>query len=56
MKVCVKSEFPNVSLLVDDFLFFLFLAWGGFVSVLSVLSGQLSLSEGGSFDQSSLCR
>lgn len=53
--MCLKSEFPNVSLFVDDFLIF-FLAWGGFVSVLSVLSGQLSLSQGGSFDQSSLCR
>lgn len=29
VKMCVKSEFPNVSLFVDDFLFFLFLAWGG---------------------------
>lgn len=52
--MCVKSEFPNVSLFVDDFLI-LFLAWGGYVSILCVLSGQLSLSEAGSFDQS-LCR
>lgn len=28
MKMCVKSEFPNVSLLVDDFWIFLS-AWGG---------------------------
>lgn len=26
--MCLKSEFPNVSLFVDDFLI-LFLAWGG---------------------------
>lgn len=45
MKVCVKSEFPNVSLFVDDFLISF-----GLGSILCVLSGQLSLSEGGSFD------
>lgn len=35
MKVCVKSEFPNVSLLVDDFLFFCF--WLGVGLCLSCL-------------------
>lgn len=47
--MCVKSEFPNVSLFVDDFLI-IFFGLGWVVSILCVLSGQLSLSEGGSFD------
>lgn len=56
--MCVKSEFPNVSLFVDDSFGFFWLGVGcvRVGSVLSVLSGQLSLSQGGSFDQSFSCR
>lgn len=45
VKMCLKSEFPNVSLLVDDFWIFL-LAWGGLcLSCVSCLVSCLSQRE-----------